>query len=281
VLTVSPSSTALSLTRSAAMRPSGRRTFARVIPNDLHQAAALAQSMRRWQVRRVFVVQGSDVYGTELARLFAAHAAPHFGVRVAGRSAAPSTVAQRAALVRQVRASGAQAILFSGLAQEGAEQTIRVLTAAMPRLQVFGGDGLTDHPEFLRSMAVGGVDGRLRLTSPALLPSTLPRAGQAVFRRVWAQTGRRPDAYAVYAYEAMDAVLDSADRAGVGRLDPRRGRAATRRAFFAIRDRQSPIGRYSIQASGDTTMPRYGSFTVHQGTLHAPHCPSCGRGNGR
>jgi branched-chain amino acid transport system substrate-binding protein len=127
---------------------------------------------------------------------------------------------------------------------------------------------------------VGGVDGRLRLVSPALLASTLPTAGQRVFRRVWAQTGRRPDAYAVYAYEAMDAVLDSADGAGIGWRTPTAGRAGTRRAFFSIKDRRSPIGRYSINANGDTTMRRYGSFVVHGGVLRAPHCPSCGRGNG-
>ena len=281
VLTVSPSSTAVDLTTSAAMRPSGRRTFARVIPNDLSQAAALAQSMRDWRVRRVFVVQDGSAYGRDLAALFAAHAASHFGVRVVGRAGVPSTADERLALAGRVRGAGAQAVLFAGLAQSGAEPTIRALTTAMPRLQVFGGDGLTNHPELLRSMTVGGADGPLRLTSPALLPSTLPRAGRSVFRRVWARTGRRPDAYAVYAYEAMDAVLDAADRAGIGRLGPRRARAATRRAFFAIRDRRSPIGRYSIRPSGDTTMSRYGQFTVHRGVLHAPQCLSCGRGRAR
>jgi branched-chain amino acid transport system substrate-binding protein len=281
VLTVSPSSTAVDLTTSAAMRPSGRRTFARVIPNDLSQAAALAQSMRDWRVRRVFVVQDGSAYGRDLARLFAAHAAPHFGVRVVGRAGVPASGDERLALAGRVRAAGAQAVLFAGLAQNGAERTIRALTTAMPRLQVFGGDGLANHPELLRSMCVGGADGPLRLTSPALLPSTLPRAGLDVFRRVWARTGRRPDAYAVYAYEAMDAVLDAADRAGIARLSPRRARAATRRAFFSIRDRRSPIGRYSIRASGDTTMSRYGQFTVHRGVLHAPQCLSCGRGRAR
>jgi branched-chain amino acid transport system substrate-binding protein len=37
--------------------------------------------------------------------------------------------------------------------------------------------------------------------------------------------------------------------------------------FFATRGRQSVLGRYSIEASGDTTLSRYGGDRVRNGRL--------------
>src|SRR5690349_6761648 len=45
------------------------------------------------------------------------------------------------------------------------------------------------------------------------------------------------------------------------------GRAATVRAFFATHDRDSVLGRYSIDGSGDTTLSTYGVYRVEHGEL--------------
>jgi branched-chain amino acid transport system substrate-binding protein len=58
----------------------------------------------------------------------------------------------------------------------------------------------------------------------------------------------------------MSAVLD-AIRAGGG------DRAAVVRAFFAIRDRDSVLGRYSIDANGDTTLSTYGVLRISRKRL--------------
>jgi hypothetical protein len=99
-------------------------------------------------------------------------------------------------------------------------------------------------------------------------PNTLPPSGQAVDQRLWSRLGRRSDAYAVYAYEAMAATLDA-----IGHGHGRRG--ATVRAFFAIRDRRSRLGTYSILRSGDTTLGSYAQYTVHDGRLDPPLCVGC------
>jgi hypothetical protein len=133
---------------------------------------------------------------------------------------------------------------------------------------LFGGDGLADHEDFLEAARHDGFERRLYLTSPAVDPNTLPPSGQAVYQRLWSRSGRRPDAYAVYAYEATSATLDA-----VGRAHGRR--AATVRAFFAIHDRHSPLGTYSISRSGDTTLGSYAQYTVHDGRLDPPLCVGC------
>jgi branched-chain amino acid transport system substrate-binding protein len=42
-------------------------------------------------------------------------------------------------------------------------------------------------------------------------------------------------------------------------------RAATIQAFFATRDRDSVLGRYSIDSNGDTTLSLYGVARVEHG----------------
>ncbi len=58
----------------------------------------------------------------------------------------------------------------------------------------------------------------------------------------------------MYGYEAMSVVLDSIRSAGT------RGnvRQVVTDRFFATSDRSSVIGRYSIEADGETTLSRYG-----------------------
>ena len=38
-------------------------------------------------------------------------------------------------------------------------------------------------------------------------------------------------------------------------------------AFFATKDRESPLGTYSIDPDGDTTLSDYGGYTVEGGKL--------------
>jgi branched-chain amino acid transport system substrate-binding protein len=164
--------------------------------------------------------------------------------------------------------------LFAGLAENGARPLLREVAAADPRIRIFGGDGLADHQGFLQAARHDGFERRLYLTSPALDPDTLSASGRALYQRLWARAGRRPDPYAVYAYEAMPAVLDAIGRAGGGR-------AATVRAFFTTRDRRSPLGTYSISRSGDTTLDTYAQYTVHDGRVDPPLCVGCERAPGR
>jgi branched-chain amino acid transport system substrate-binding protein len=77
--------------------------------------------------------------------------------------------------------------------------------------------------------------------------------------------GHAPAPYAEYGYEAMALVLDAMRRAGP-QAD---SRDAVRRELFATRDRDSVLGRYSIDRFGDTTLATYGALRVRHGRLVA------------
>ena len=56
--------------------------------------------------------------------------------------------------------------------------------------------------------------------------------------------------YALYGYEAMSVVLDAIRSAGSRGND----RQAVIERFFAVKNRDSVLGRYSIEADGETTL---------------------------
>jgi branched-chain amino acid transport system substrate-binding protein len=64
----------------------------------------------------------------------------------------------------------------------------------------------------------------------------------------------------MYGFEAMQLALDSID---VGGGD----RAAVVRAARSARDRDSVLGRYSLEEHGHTTNPAYGRLAVVGGEL--------------
>jgi branched-chain amino acid transport system substrate-binding protein len=263
LLQVSPASTSLDLTTNRHFR--GHRTFARVVPNNFHQADGLARYMHGEGLRRVFVVNDGQRYGRDLARLFGVTSSKR-GVRVVGRARVGR---QPQALARRIAHSRAQALLFAGTAENGALPLLRAVAAASPTIELFGGDGLADRDRFLRGAHAAGLDPRMRLVSPALDPSTLPPMGVELYRRLTAVVGHKPDPYMIYAYEAMSATLDAIDRAHGA------SRSAVVRAFFGTHRSDSPIGPYRITRDGDTTLASYGEYTMRNGRLEAPLCLGC------
>ncbi|MDQ3723212.1 MAG: hypothetical protein M3376_09150, partial [Actinomycetota bacterium] len=95
-------------------------------------------------------------------------------------------------------------------------------------------------------------------TSPALPPRLLPSSARAFRDRFRTTFGRQPAPEALQAYEAANAVLHSIRTAGEKGND----RRAVTKAFFSIRDRESVLGRYSIDRFGDTSLSRYAGNRV-------------------
>jgi branched-chain amino acid transport system substrate-binding protein len=91
------------------------------------------------------------------------------------------------------------------------------------------------------------------VTTSALPPRLLPPAARTFRDRYRTTFGRSPAPEALHAYEAASAVLYAIARAGEEGND----RRAVTDAFFSIRDRESVLGRYSIDRFGDTSLSRY------------------------
>ena len=258
ILQLSPSNTYAGLTRAEGAErgepekyyPAGTRTFGRLVPADHLQAAAVAALLQAERVKRVFIVDDNEVYGHGLAGMVRSRLAAR-GVKRAGRRVLRARNAK--AIARAIRRSGADAMFYGGITQNGAARLWNAVHRRNPRLRLFGPDGVAERP-FSRKLARGAAK-RTLLTDPALAPAAYPPAGQRFYAAFRARFGKEPEPHAIRGYEAMSVVLD-AIRRGAG------DRAAMIEAFRATRDRDSVLGRYSIDENGDTTLSTYGVLRI-------------------
>lgn len=269
ILQVSPSNTLRGLTRSGPgaspgepdrYYPTGQRTYGRIVAQDDAQAAAQVELMRAAGVQTLFVLRDREPYGRGVAALVRAKA-PAAGIRVVGRGTWRGRAARYRKLARRVRASGAQAVFAGGTVDNNAPQLLEDVHAGAPGAELFAPDGMATRS--LTRELPARVQRRLHLTTPTVPPSALPPAGQDFYRRFEERYGvaeSQIDPYAIYGYEAGSVVLDAIDRGGDDR-------AAVIEAFFATRDRDSVLGRYSIDQYGDTTLGLYGAYRARRGRL--------------
>jgi branched-chain amino acid transport system substrate-binding protein len=198
-------------------------TLVRLTPHDGVGARAIADWLLEAEIREVLVVHDhDDGYGMPVG-LMCAEAARERGL----------TVRLRPVWTQDERPADdlgdAEAVLYVGVAGSGAVDLWRDLHTENPALWLLGTEGV----------AVPWLAGELE-------PSAAERTRFFVAQRA---------SLGFYGFEAMALILDSI-AAGAGE------RAATVRAARTTRDRDSVLGRYSIDEHGHTTSTSYGRLAV-------------------
>jgi branched-chain amino acid transport system substrate-binding protein len=231
--------------------PTGVRNYARIVPKDTVQGAALATIMDEDACTRVAILHDKEVYGAGLAEnIEIASDALNFEIvtseGIDGRSANYRSVASALAADR------IDCFVFSGITANGAVQLYKDVAAALPEARLFGPDGVAEATFY--DPAEGGlpaeVGARVKVTVATLSPDEYPEEGRQFFADYEAAYGDpNPNPYAIYGYEAARLILDVLDRAE----DPT--------------DRESVLGTYSIDENGDTTLTTYGVYGIAGGEL--------------
>jgi branched-chain amino acid transport system substrate-binding protein len=272
---ISPSSTSVGLTMGGPEAspgepqkyyPTGRRTYARVVPNDTVQAAVQAKLQREAGCTKTYVLDDGEVDGLDMAFSFQV-AAKAAGLHVVGVQPFDPKATNYDSLARSVAQTGTDCVLISALTEENAVLVTEQIAHALPDARLFASSGLaestyTDPDE-------GGIplalDPRLVITVATLDPSAYPPAGRRFFA-VYARRYGSPQPYAIFGYEAMSLMLDAISRA-TDRGTATAIRSKVVAAIFATHDRHSVLGTYSIDHNGDTSLDRYGVYRVHDGQL--------------
>jgi branched-chain amino acid transport system substrate-binding protein len=261
ILQVSPSNTYVGLTKSEGAEPGepdkyypgGERTYGRVVPADHIQAAAVVRFMQEEGVSKLYILNDKEVYGSGLARTVES-GAKAAGIDVLANDGIDTKAANQRALAGKIARSGANGFFFGGNTYGGAIQLWKDVYAANPAIKLFGPDGVAEESFYSQ---VGDPGRNTFITVSTLPPKYYPQAAQTFFKDYQAVYGAPPETYAIYGYEAMSIVLDAMNRA-----KDCADREQVLAAFFATKDRDSVLGRYSIDSDGDTTLTQYGGYRV-------------------
>ncbi len=269
ILQISPASPYVGLTSSLdagqdepeRFYPSGKRNFARLQPGDPAQAEAQVGLMKALGVKRLYVLDDEGPFEVPLAELVAGDA-QRAGIAVAAHDSLDmihtNVTTSFQSEVAKVAESGAQAVFFAGGTGPGTVALWKQLHSAEERLLLLGSSDMVNS-EFTSEIGEAGAS--TYLTTPILPTSLYPPPAAQVLARYRRHFGGEGGAYALYGYEAMSVALLAIREAGLRGND----RRAVVDRFFAIRNRNSVIGRYSIEPDGETTLSTYGSDRVQNG----------------
>jgi branched-chain amino acid transport system substrate-binding protein len=203
-------------------------TLVRLMPHDGVGARAIADWLVETGVEDLLVVHDhDDGYGVPVGRM-CVDAAQARGVAVRSRPVWNHDEQSAADL------GAAQAVLYVGVAGSGAVELWHELHSLRPEAWLLGIEGLA-------------VDWFARELDPAAAGRT------RLFVAQRASLG-------FYGFEAMSLVLDALRQAG-------RDREAVVRLVRGTRNRDSILGRYSIDEDGHTTTTAYGRLAVADGEL--------------
>jgi branched-chain amino acid transport system substrate-binding protein len=257
LLQVSGTDTAVELTRSTPTDPGspGRyyealgtygRTFARVAPTTAQEATALVTEMKSLAVGAVYVASDGSTYGKAIAHEVAQDAT--------GQSI---KVTQGAPNARSFLGSGSDAI-FLGSSQAGSSSAASVFSAIAETstAKLFASSALYE-PGFVAALSPA-AQRRLYVSSPGFTAADLPASGKQFASAFRAAYGRTPVPEAVFGYEAVAAIMQVLHRAG----SSANSRSTIVHGFFAIKNRASVLGTYSIGVGGDARIAGGAPFVI-------------------
>jgi branched-chain amino acid transport system substrate-binding protein len=268
---ISPSNTAVGLTTNEPgatpgepdkYYPTGERTYARIVPKDTIQGAALATLMKQDGCTKVQLLNDKEVYGAGLARNIEASAKAQ-GLTVSSNEAIDKNAPNYRSLAQNSKAAGDDCMVFSGITANNAVQVFKDFAVALPKAKLYGPDGVADTTfASTKDGLPSDVANRTKVTIATLSPDQYPPQGQEFFKAYTQKYGEaHPDPYAIYGYEAMELALDAIKRSKTG------DKADVVKALFQTKDRNSVLGTYSIDANGDTSLTDYGVYSIKNGNL--------------
>ena len=212
--------------------PAGTRTYARVVPADDIQGAALATTMKEDGCKSVHIFNDKTTYGAGLGRNIEL-SAKEIGLTVEGNDGTDKNAPNYRSLAAKVKAD---CFVGSGVTGENYVQVFKDVAAAAPDAKLYGPDGVAEAA--FSDPKEGGIPNdigaKTKVTVATLGLEEFKKRGNAEAEKFFtdfeAEYGTAsPDPYAIYGYETMALALSTLEAARrQGQRPQGRGRAARR-----------------------------------------------------
>jgi len=245
--------------------PSKTRTYARVVPKDDVQGAALVATMKEDGCKSVHIFNDKTTYGAGLGKNIEA-AAKEPGLTVEGNDGTDKNAPNYRSLAAKVKAD---CFVGSGVTGENYVQVFKDVAAANKSVKLYGPDGVAE--KAFTNAKEGGIPAdvaaRTKVTVATLGLEEFKKRNNAQAEKFFADfdaeyNDKNPDPYAIYGYETMKLALDTMNAVG----DKANDRAAVSNQLVKeTKNRQSVLGEYSIDENGDTSLTDYGLYVIKDG----------------
>src|SRR3954447_24494259 len=270
---VSPSNTAVGLTSDEPgadvgepqkYYPAGTHTYARVVPRDTVQGAAVTEAMKEDGCKTVFIVNDKEVYGQGLGKVVEADTTKA-GMKVAGNDGYDPKASNYRSLASKIKGTGADCFFGSIIVDNNGVQLYKDIYAGVPGVKMYGPDGVAEvtFTDPKQGGLPADVAKNVKVTVATLSQENYPPEGQKFFDDYQKTYNKKPETYAIYGYESMSLILDALKRAG----DKASDKAAVNEAIHSTKDKNSVLGKYSIDKNGDTSLTDYGLYSIEGGEL--------------
>jgi ABC-type branched-subunit amino acid transport system substrate-binding protein len=178
LLQVSPTDTALELTRSTPVVPgapntyyqslsSNGRTFARVVPTSGAEARVQAGELHALRVHKVYVANDGSPYGKAIAHALQQDVGP------------PITAVEGPANGSRASAAGADAVFFGGSSTSSAASFFNSVASSAPHAKLLAPSALYDQ-SFVQGLS-SAARGQLYVSSPGFARRDEPAAARSEF----------------------------------------------------------------------------------------------------
>jgi len=254
LLMVSPANTAVGLTKPGlgepgepeVYRPTGARNYMRVVPADDIQGPLSADWAHAQGWRRVMILDDNEVYGKGIADLFDERCR-ELGIEVLGHDSIDSRAQEFKSLMASIKAAEPDLVYFGGTTQSKGGQLAKDLAGAGITAKLLVPDGCMEQA-FIDAAGAATLEGRCYVTFGGLPPERLTGKGAEFVAEYKRRHGTLPEAYAVYGYEATCVALHAIRSVGA------KDRRAITDAALALRGFEGALGRWSVDANGDTSL---------------------------
>jgi branched-chain amino acid transport system substrate-binding protein len=255
---VSPGNTLVCLTEKAStcepnqpdvFYPTGKRNYARVVPNDAVQGAGMASFASEQAVKKPFVLIAKDDPTSEGQGQTFIGAGKSLGMTIAGVEHYDPEAKSFTDLMNKAKTSGADAIYLGAILEEAGAQLIKDKVAVLGpndgAVKLLAPDGFAQQSTIDQA---GADSAGMFASAPGKEPSTLTGAGSAFVKELKSQVGDKPvETFAPYAGEAAEVMLDAIQKG--------KDRAGTIAALYQTEIKDGIIGSISITPTGDPTPP--------------------------
>jgi branched-chain amino acid transport system substrate-binding protein len=238
-------------------RPTGKINFTRVVPADDLQGSRAAEWAKELGVKKVYILDDTEVYGRGIAKIFHQRA-KEIGIEVLGHDSIDVKAQEFRSLMTTIKRLNPDLVYFGGTTQSKGGQLAKDMVDAGLDAKFMGPDGCYESA-FIKAAGADSVNGRAYVTFGGLPPEQIERFSKAYMKRF--NTSEPPEGYAVYGYECGRVAIEAIRNANV------KDRAAIVDAALNLKDFEGALGKWSFDKNGDIELDIISGFVVENGTF--------------